>query len=144
MANYELFLLIHQLAVGAWIGCVLTESVFEITIGRKGKAEQVVLSQLHSRIDVFVEIPLMLAVVVSGLGLLVSVDYSNSLAVKLVFAALALITNFWCYLIIRRRSQEISQNNWQGFEGFNLKLRCIGSLIPLGIIPAVIIATVFQ
>lgn len=59
-------LLVHILLVGIWLGCVLTEALFERALLGKGREQEWILTRLHKRVDVWIEIPAFVGVLVSG------------------------------------------------------------------------------
>jgi len=48
---------LHLALVGLWLGCVLTEALFERALLGKGRDKELILSALHKSVDVFIEIP---------------------------------------------------------------------------------------
>lgn len=53
-------LVAHLLLVGIWLGCVLTEALFERALLCKGRAHALILVGLHKRVDLIVELPALL------------------------------------------------------------------------------------
>src|SRR5574343_1362030 len=90
-----LLLPLHLLFAGIWLGCVLTEALFERALLGQGRDKELILTALHKRVDLFVEIPAFALVVITGGLLLSSVAPTALLHVKLGFALLAVITNIY-------------------------------------------------
>lgn len=57
---------IHHCAVGVWLGCVITEALFERALLAKGREQELILVELHKRVDLIVEIPAFMIVLISG------------------------------------------------------------------------------
>ena len=59
-------LLIHLLFVGIWLGCVLTEALFERALLGKGREQELILTALHKKVDFLIEIPAFCIVFLTG------------------------------------------------------------------------------
>ena len=59
---------LHLALVGLWLGCVLTEALFERALLGKGRDKKLILTALHKRVDMFIEIPAFTLVVVTGMA----------------------------------------------------------------------------
>lgn len=92
------WLIVHLLAAGLWLGCVLVEIAFERTLAAQGKWH--LLARLHDRVDRWVELPALAVVVMTGLWMLHSqfgdVVLSSWLRAKIAFGALAVLANLYC------------------------------------------------
>lgn len=53
----QMILAVHIVSVGTWLGCVLTEALFEHALLGTGRANELILAKLHKEVDLFVEIP---------------------------------------------------------------------------------------
>ncbi len=51
--SMSLFVL-HISFAGIWLGCVLTETLFERALLGKGKEQDLILVELHKKVDLFV------------------------------------------------------------------------------------------
>jgi len=63
---------VHLLFVGIWLGCVLTEALFERALLGQGPAQELLLAGLHKKVDLWVEIPAFTLVLLSGAALMAS------------------------------------------------------------------------
>lgn len=71
-------LIIHLLCAGLWLGCVLTEVLFERALLGQGRDAERTLAALRWRVDVWVEMPAFVAVAL--LGVLVAAAMGVALA----------------------------------------------------------------
>jgi hypothetical protein len=53
----SLLLPLHLLFVGLWLGSVLTEALFERALLGQGRPAELILTRLHIRVDLAIEIP---------------------------------------------------------------------------------------
>ena len=65
-----MILAVHILAVGAWLGCVLTEALFERALLGTSRENELILANLHKRVDLIVEIPAFSIAVLTGFVLI--------------------------------------------------------------------------
>lgn len=98
----------HLIALGLWGGIVLAESVVEI-VGRREPGANVFAARAHFGIDVFCEIPVLAAVLVTGIVLVLRVPFSMWLAVKIGFGLAAVAVNAWCVGVVVRRHRAASR-----------------------------------
>jgi len=100
---------IHLLVLSLWGGVVATEAVIEIYPFRYPEVHSATI-RLHYWIDLLVEAPLILAVVVTGGLLLYSTDpITNRHLVKVGFAAAAVIVNIVCIIVVVRRGRGLDR-----------------------------------
>ena len=85
---------LHMLFAGAWIGTVLVEALFERALLGLGRDKELILARLHWKVDKLVELPLLLATVISGARLLRNVPLDGLLRGKLACAALAMFAGW--------------------------------------------------
>lgn len=90
----------HLLCAGLWLGCVLTEALFERALLGKGRDAERTLAALHWRVDVWVEVPAFTAVVLTG-GLLWGLSpHTGLLYLKAGAAGVAVLANVWCVWLV--------------------------------------------
>ena len=94
---------LHVLMLGTWLGCLLVEGVLEAMAWRDD-AMLVAVSRLHRRIDLFVEIPTFVGVLLTGLWLTQSVTWSALLVAKIALGCFAIAVNVACVAPVLRRS----------------------------------------
>ena len=101
---------IHLMVLSLWGGVVATEAVIEVYPFRHREVHTATI-RLHYWIDVLVEAPLVLAVVVTGLFLLFSADPITPLhLVKVGFAAGAVVVNVFCIYVVIRRGRALDHD----------------------------------
>ncbi len=99
----NLLLQLHLTFIGLWLGCVLTEALFERALLSQGRDKELILAGLHKRVDLFVEIPAFTLVVLTGALMLRGTPPSAMLHAKLGFALLAVAANVYCVHLVFKR-----------------------------------------
>lgn len=135
----SLLLSIHLVFVGLWLGCVLTEAIFERALLGQGRDKELILARLHKRVDLFVEIPAFTVVLFSGAAMLVQATPSSLLYVKLGFALLAIAANVYCVYLVFRRERYAANNQWDEFEAIDHQQHKFGALVLIGMLCALVI-----
>lgn len=131
-----LLLPLHLTFVGLWLGCVLTEALFERALLGHGRDKELILSALHRRVDLFIEIPAFVLVLATGGLLLAGAQPSGRLHAKLGLALLAVAANVYCVYLVFKRHRLALQGDWQGFEKADHLQHKIGAVVLLGILGA--------
>lgn len=99
-------LVVHLLALGAWLGCVSVEAVIELGARRAGPIRNVAAA-LHRRIDLFVEIPTFTAVLASGMWMLEPARLGDaSYFAKIWLGCAAVLVNALCVVPVLRRARD--------------------------------------
>ena len=125
---------LHLALVGLWLGCVLTEALFERALLGKGRDKELILTALHKRVDVWIEIPTFTLVVVTGMLLMPQASIGMVLKAKLVFALLAVATNVFCVHLVFKRHQLAATGDWTGFEATDQLQHKWGAVVLIGIL----------
>lgn len=131
-------LTLHLALVGLWLGCVLTEALFERALLGKGRDKELILTTLHKRVDVFIEIPAFTLVAVTGLLLMPQVPMGMLFVAKLVFALLAVATNVFCVYLVFKRHHLAAAGDWTGLEATDHLQHKWGAVVLIGILGALI------
>ncbi len=131
-----LLLPLHLTFVGLWLGCVLTEALFERALMGHGRDKELILSALHRRVDLFIEIPAFVLVLATGGLLLAGAPTSALLHAKVGVALLAVAANVYCVYLVFKRHRLALQGDWQGFEKADHLQHKIGAVVLLGILGA--------
>lgn len=131
-----LLLSIHLVFVGIWLGCVLTEALFERALLGKGREQELILAGLHKRVDVFIEIPAFIVVFVTGGMMLQSAPHDPLLTAKIAFGLLAIAANIYCVWLVFRRATLGANGDWDGFHRVDHLQHKIGAVVLLGILAA--------
>jgi len=132
----SLLLAIHLVFVGIWLGCVLTEALFERALLGQGRDQELILVNLHKRVDLFVEIPSFLIVLVTGALMLSTANQSLLLHAKIAFGLIAIAANIYCVRLVFRRAQAAQAGQWQVFAHLDHLQHKIGVIVLLGILGA--------
>jgi hypothetical protein len=99
--------LLHLVVLSLWGGVVATEAVIEIAPFRWPDLHPATI-RMHYWIDLLVELPLVIAVVATGITLLVLADEITTLhLVKVAFAAGAVAVNLFCIAVVLRRARRL-------------------------------------
>ena len=134
-----ILLSLHLLCIGLWLGCVLTEALFERALLGKGREAERLLSKLHKRVDLLVEIPVFVLVFVTGALLIPAAADKQLFHVKLGFALLAILANVYCVYLVFKREHLAQQGDWQAFEKVDRLQHKIGALVLVGILGALVL-----
>lgn len=127
---------LHLLAVGAWIGTVLVEALFERALLGQGRDKELALARLHWQVDKLVELPLLIVVLASGAKLLGQVPHAPLLRAKLACAALAIFANLYCIWLVRLRLKVAEAGAWELFAMIDKRQHQIGALVLIGLLGA--------
>lgn len=102
--SHSALVLTHLLALGIWLGCILTEAAFEHTLPRDEMFERAV-ARLHVLVDVWIETPAFIVVLVSGVLMLADAPRDVAFGIKVALGLAAVAINVWCvWLVFRRRA----------------------------------------
>ncbi len=102
--SHSALVLAHLLALGIWLGCILTEAAFEHTLPRDEAFERAV-ARLHVLVDIWIETPAFVVVLVTGTLMLADAPWDGALRAKVALGLAAVAINVWCvWLVFRRRA----------------------------------------
>lgn len=132
-------LLLHLAFAGIWLGCILTETLFERALLGKGREQELILAALHKRVDILVEIPAFLAVLVTGALMFLSTDASPLLAAKIVIGLLAIGTNIYCVRLVFRRASAANAGRWEEFAHLDHLQHRFGAVVLVAVVAALLI-----
>ena len=127
---------LHVLLVGAWIGCVLVEALFERALLGRGPEQLLLLARLHWKVDKAVELPLLGAAVATGLKLLPSGPVDGFIKAKLACAATAVFANLYCIMLVRLRLRMAEAGAWDLFAVIDRRQHQIGAVVLVGLLGA--------
>ena len=130
---------LHATFAALWLGCVLTEALFERTLMANGREGQLTLANLHVRVDKFVELPAIFGVVVTGL-LMVKQSSRQGLAYEamLVAGSVAIAANLYCVWLVFKRRDAASSGNWQRFESLDHVQHRVGAVVLVAVLTALL------
>jgi len=133
---HALLLPLHLVFIGLWLGCVLTEALFERALLGQGRDKELLLTALHKRVDLFIEIPTFTLAALTGGMLLATTPPSTALHIKLAFASVAVISNVYCVYLVFKRDRLARSNDWKAFEAIDHLQHRIGAIVLVGILGA--------
>lgn len=85
---------LHLTFAALWIGCILTEALFERALLAGDRASHLQLARLHARVDLLVEMPAFMGVLLTGIILSIQA-HSGSIA----FMTMVLCCAVWAQLL---------------------------------------------
>jgi hypothetical protein len=107
---------LHVIFAAVWLGCILTEALFERALAAPDHSTHLTLAELHVRVDKLVEVPAILMVL--GTGAIMALRHWPASAwfhTMLWAGAAAIALNFFCvWLVFQRRSAAAAQA-WSRF-----------------------------
>ncbi|MDR2852585.1 MAG: hypothetical protein LBV61_05975, partial [Burkholderiaceae bacterium] len=113
----SLFLALHLIFAAIWLGCILTEALFERVLLAGDRTAHLTLARLHVRVDNFVELPAILIVLGTGLAMLSqSWPRTPSFFIMAFSGAAAIGLNFFCIWLVYKRRSAASAGSWSEFE----------------------------
>jgi len=102
----DLVTMVHLIVLSMWGGVVATEAVIEVYPIRTHDLAEAT-SRFHYWIDLLVELPLVLAVVATGIASVCLSDRITGLhVVKIAFAGAAVGVNLFCIAVVLRRDRQ--------------------------------------
>lgn len=111
-----LLLAIHLIFAAVWLGCILTEALFERALLAQGQAAHLTLARLHVRVDNLIELPAIVVVLTSGLALLSqSLPQLPSFYVMALSGVAAIGLNLFCVRLVYKRRSAAEAGAWPEF-----------------------------
>lgn len=129
-------LFVHLVFVGVWLGCVLTEALFERALLGQGREQERLLVGLHKRVDLWIEIPAFTGVLISGVLLLSQAAWSLTLQTKILFGVVAIAANIYCVGLVFRRAQAAESGDWAKFKALDHQQHKWGAVVLVAILLA--------
>lgn len=136
MAMPSFLLPLHLVCVGVWLGCVLTEALFERALLGQGRAFELVLVALHKKVDLFIEVPAFVGVLVTGALMLHGAPPSNLLHAKAGLGILAIAANAYCVWLVFRRGAAAQAGDWETFARIDHAQHKWGAVVLICILAA--------
>ena len=96
---------VHLASLILWFGSAAVDGLLELLLRRKRTRDgQLALYRLHRRIDLTIEAPFALLAVGTGLAMALQRGvWTPALHAKMACAAVALLANLWCAVLVVRR-----------------------------------------
>jgi small-conductance mechanosensitive channel len=131
-----MILILHILFCGIWVGCILTEALFERALLGSGRENHKLLSDLHKEVDLLIEIPAFIGVIFTGIYLLLSSPISALLIAKIMFGAIAVFANIYCVKLVLDRVRFAAASEWDRFDSADHMQHKIGAVVLVGVLTA--------
>jgi len=122
-------LLLHLLALGVWIGVVGAEFAIEFH-GMRDKESLRTAAELHYKTDLWIEVPAIAVVLVSGLLMLGEIQPGAILWTKIAFALLAIAFNVVCVYAVWKRRVSLRAADAAGLARANRAMKISAAVIP--------------
>ncbi|MEJ2692570.1 MAG: hypothetical protein P8166_05770 [Candidatus Thiodiazotropha sp.] len=135
----SILLPIHLSFAGIWLGCILTEALFERALLGKGRESERILVALHKRVDLLLEIPAFSVVLVSGALLYPAAAADPLLHLKIGLGLLAVSVNAYCVWLVFQRASAANQGDWDRFSRLDHKQHQYGTVVLLIVLLALIV-----
>ncbi len=127
----------HLISASVWLGCVLTEALFERALLGRGREFEYTLAALHWRVDVLIELPALALVALSGGWLLWSQpSWPAVWWFKFGAGVLAVAANLACIRLVWLRRKKADAGDWVGFARIDAALHRWGAVVALGLLLA--------
>ncbi len=130
---------LHLLCIGLWLGCVLTEVLFERALLGKGRAQEALLADLHRRVDLFVELPAFVLVAASGALMLNGSAGGVWLHAKIGFGLIAIAANGYCVRLVLARAQAAQDGRWEDFARIDARQHRWGAVVLVAMLVAIVL-----
>ncbi|QTD44487.1 hypothetical protein [Ottowia testudinis] len=127
----------HVISASVWLGCVVTEAMFERALLGRGPEFERTLAALHWRVDLGIELPALLLTVLSGGWLFfLAPHWSAVWWFKFGAGTLAVAANLACIGLVRLRQTKADAGDWAGFARVDAAQHRWGAVVALGLLAA--------
>jgi hypothetical protein len=130
---------LHVAFGGIWLGCILTEGLFERALLGRGLEQELILVGLHERVDLVVEIPAMVGVLSTGALMFLSAQMGPALIAMVAVGAVALCTNAYCVWIVYERGAAAEEGRWDAFTRLDRLQHRYGAVVLAAVVIALLI-----
>lgn len=133
----DLLLALHLVFASVWLGCILTEVLFERALLPKGPDARTTLAQLHVRVDKVIEIPSIVIVLITGAWLWIQSPVVNrGFYPMLVAGSVAIAANAYCVCLVFKRRRAANAGDWPRFDVLDHKQHKFGAVVLIGVLMA--------
>lgn len=94
------------------------------------------MARLHIRVDLFIEIPAFVMVLVTGVLMLAQTPPSTALLIKVVCGLVAIATNVICVALVFKRHAFAQAGKWAEFEGIDHLQHKLGAVVLVALLAA--------
>ena len=108
--SFDVLAMVHLIMLSLWGGVVATEAVIEVYPFREQSLHPATI-RFHYWIDLLVELPLVLAVITTGVALFFLTDPLTPLHyLKVGFGGAAVAVNLFCIVVVVKRGRRLTGN----------------------------------
>ncbi len=111
----------HVIFLGLWGGCVFVEVLLELS-ALKNNALHNIMPELHYKIDVFIELPLLFLVLATGIFLFQSAAMSPLLVLKAGAGLWAVAANVYCVFVVIKRKKAADRGDGKQVEKYTRRV----------------------
>lgn len=131
----NIILFIHIICVATWLGCILTEAIYEHSAGDSPDRRHFI-SVLHWNTDKYIEIPAFLGVLLTGGAMIHQAEMTPLLWIKIAFGLIAILFNALCVGLVVRRLGHARNGNVAGWEAIDRKQHKLGGVVLIALLVA--------
>jgi hypothetical protein len=125
----------HFLFAGLWLGCVVTEALFERALLAGDRPSHLRLAALHVRVDKAVELPAIFGVLLTGAALFLYGHPSGPAFYLTASAgAIAIVANLYCVWLVFRRHNAATSENWALSDQLDHLQHKVGAVVLIGLL----------
>ena len=95
-----------------------------------------ILVKLHKRVDLFVELPAIAGVSITGLSMLDAARWSAAVIAMMVLGTLAIVANLYCVYLVFRRAAAAEAGESASFQRYDRLQHRIGGVVLVAILGA--------
>ena len=130
---------LHFGFAAVWLGCVVTEALFERALLAGDRESHLTLADLHARVDLFIEVPAIAIVVATGVYLWLQGNPSGpGFYVMLTMGLIAIIANSYCVWLVFRRRHVAHLGDWSEFDRLDHQQHKVGAVVLIGLLAAIV------
>lgn len=123
---------IHLFAIGIWAGCVMVEVLLEL-VPKRSDQDALNVARYHFYIDMFIEIPLLLIILATGIYLLQPGHLTGLFLLKVVLGLTAIGANMYCAVIVILRHQAGLRGNITRVNALTRSVFASVAALPAGV-----------
>ena len=129
----------HATLAALWLGCILTEVIFERVLLRKGALGRTILAHLHVRVDKLIEIPAFAGVLLTGIAMFTH-GHQSGLAFQTMLTAgiIAIATNVYCVWLVFQRRDAAAAEDWERFAALDHRQHNFGAIVLVCVLTALV------
>lgn len=131
-----MWVLLHVLGAGVWLGCVFTEVAFERTLSGQGPEMDKRLARLHWRVDAWIEGPALVLVGLTSGGLWPAARSDVALLTMAAAGGVAIVANLRCMHLVWLRDRAAQASDPERFAHLDRQQHQWGALVLLGLLVA--------